>query len=584
MKRLSYTLASFLISSAFGAQQPAVPEAFRNFRVPPSAPLRFLASEEGRAFLKATGNPLAAPAIRVFGEPLKTTVAPPGWFADFTTEAESPAPAAVPCGGPQGARFNLEPRANAVPQNQASADFLLNRVGSNEDLIVQAANDWRGFLTSDKQWDGSAGGYYVHRAAAADCSVQFEGGLPTFSAQGNTLTGTGDPVVAADPARDAFFMADQRLGSPSMGGVGLFRVAASRLLNATACPSGTHTLAQARSCWMATAPVVIFAQPNFDAVADLPRIAVDQRPTSAGAGSGNVYVVIVEFNFDAQTNTVMLASCSTTLVCAAPVLVSGSNTGAGFADVQVRSDGLITVSFSNVNADGSADILFTTCTPATAPSAPVCGSPITVTHVANPLSPSITVSVPMLNINILEYTFPKHANRTNTGGSFTTFLTYEDCRSPFPGASCLDAEVVMATSADNGTTWTTPASVDTASGHHFFPAISTDTSTGVVNLSYVSAQGDKYNHEVQVWRNQIASGATTLGTAQQVTTIFDPIDSDPQNVGFVLSDFYMGIKARGTGTVGQSHVYTSFDSTFVPGTYNGQADNELNNTIDMFIY
>jgi len=142
----------------------------------------------------------------------------------------------------------------------------------------------------------------------------------------------------------------------------------------------------------------------------------------------------------------------------------------------------------------------------------------------------------------------------------------------------------MATSADNGTTWTTPASVDTASGHHFFPAISTDASTGVVNLSYVSAQGDKYNHEVQVWRNQIASGATTLGTAQQVTTIFDPIDSDPQNVGFVLSDFYMGIKARGTGTVGQSHVYTSFDSTFVPGTYNGQADNELNNTIDMFIY
>jgi hypothetical protein len=187
MKRLTYTFASLLISSPFGAQQPGVPKAFQNFRVPPSATLRFLASEEGRAFLKATGNPLAGPAIRAFGEPSKGAMVPAAWLADFHGEATSPAPAASACAGPQGARFNLEPRANAVPQNQASADFLLNRVGSNEDLIVQAANDWRGNLTSDKQWDQSVSGYYVHRAATADCSVQFEGGLPAFSAQDSNL-------------------------------------------------------------------------------------------------------------------------------------------------------------------------------------------------------------------------------------------------------------------------------------------------------------------------------------------------------------------------------------------------------------
>ena len=584
MKRLTYTFASLLISSAFGAQQPAVPKAFQNFRVPPSATLRFLASEEGRAFLKATGNPLAGPAIRAFGEPSKTAVVPAAWLADFHGEAKSPAPAASACGGPQGTRFNLEPRANAVPQNQASADFLLNRVGSNEDLIVQAANDWRGNLASDTQWDQSVSGYYVHRAAAADCSVQFEGGLPAFSAQGSNLMGVGDPAVAADPARDAFFMADQRFGSADTGGVGLFRVAASRLLNASACPSGTHTEAQAASCWEATAPVLLFAQPTFDSISDIPRIAVDERPTSAGVGAGNVYVAIIQFNFDAQTNTVMLASCSNAMVCAAPVLVSGSDISAGFADVQVRSDGLITVSFNNANTDGSATILFTTCTPAAAPSAPACGSPTTVAQVPNPLSPSLNISAPMLNIAIQEFTFPKHAHRKNAGGSFTTFLTYEDCKNPFPGGPCLDAEVVMATSADNGNTWTTPASVDTASGHHFLPAISTDTSTGVVNLSYMRAHGDKYNHEVEVLRNQIAPGGTTLGTPQQVTTTLDPIDSDPQGLSLLQSDFYMGIKARGTGTVGQSHLYTSFDSTFVAGTYNGQPDNELNNTIDMFIY
>src|SRR5277367_1845585 len=123
MKRFTYTLASLLISSAFGAQQPAAPKAFQNFRVPPSATLRFLASEEGRAFLKATGNPLAGAAIRAFGEPLPTTLVPQAWLTDFTSKAASmqpfAQPATTPCGGPQGARFNLEPRANAVPQNQA---------------------------------------------------------------------------------------------------------------------------------------------------------------------------------------------------------------------------------------------------------------------------------------------------------------------------------------------------------------------------------------------------------------------------------------------------------------------------------
>jgi hypothetical protein len=584
MKRLTYILSGFLVVTAFGAQPPAIPKAFRNFRVAPSAPLRFLASEEGRTFLKATGHPLAGPAILAFGEPSRTTAVPPAWLANFAAAGSSSQPTAAPCSGSQGARFNLEPRAGAVPQNEASADFLLNRVGANEDLIVQAANDWRGNLTSDAQWDQSVSGYYVHRSAVSDCSVQFEGGLPAFTAQSNTEMGVGNPVVAADPYRDAFFMADQRFGSASVGGVGLFRVPASRLLNATACPAGTHTAAQASSCWMASPPVLLFSQPVFDSVNDIPRIAVDERPTSAGVGAGNVYVVIAEFNFNTQTTQIALTACSNALNCAAPVFVSGSNTAAEFPYVQVRSDGLITVSFGNANADGSENILFTTCTPAAAPSAPACGSPTNVALVQSPLAPSIDILTPMVNINLTAWTYAKHASREETLGNFLTFLTYETCKSPFSGGPCLDSEVVMTVSTDNGNAWTAPASVDTSSGHHFFPAISTDNSTGVVNLSYYSAAGDKYNHEVQVMRNQIARGGAKLGTAQPVTTILDPIDSDPQVLGSFLSDLYMGVKARGTGTAGQSHLYMSFDSTAVPGTYNGQPVNELNNHLAMVVY
>ena len=121
----------------------------------------------------------------------------------------------------------------------------MNRVGPGEDLIVQAANDWRGNLSPPVLWDQSVSGYYVHRSSAADCSAQFEGGLPGFTTQGNMEMGTGNVVVAADPARDAFYMADVRFGSASTGGIGLFRAPASALLNSTTCPGGTHTTAQA---------------------------------------------------------------------------------------------------------------------------------------------------------------------------------------------------------------------------------------------------------------------------------------------------------------------------------------------------
>ncbi|MGD0361824.1 MAG: hypothetical protein ABSC93_13205 [Bryobacteraceae bacterium] len=566
------------------ARRQAIPEAFRRFRIPPSAPLRFLASEEGRRFLRATGHPLAKAAILAFGEPAQTTVAPESW-RERAGLAEEPAmaeAAATGCNGPAGTRFNLEPRPNAVPQNQASADFLLNRVGPNEDLIVQAANDWRGNLSSGVDWDQSVSGYYVHRSAAADCSVQFEGGLPALTFQGNTEMGTGNAVVAADPHRDAFYMADVRFGSASTGGVALFRAAASALLNPAACPNGTHTAAQAVSCWTATPPVLLFAQPVFDSVNDLPRIAVDQR--AAGTGAGNVYVAVEQFDFSSYASSIALVACTPALNCSAPATVSApASTAAAFPYVQVRADGLVTISFVNANADGSDSIEFATCSAGVPPQAPACSAPSLVTEVAHPIGGRL------VNINLQAWTYPKHASRSEAGGAFTSFLAYEDCKDPFthgnpPSTVCLNAEVLMTVSTNNGRTWSAPASADTSTGHHFYPAMAVDASTATVHLTYYSAAGDKFNHELRVLRNQVAPGSTTLGTSQFVTQVLDPIDGDPQSLGFFQSDFFMGAIARGTGKPGQSRLYTSFDSTVVPGTYQGRPDAEQNNHIGVVVY
>ena len=567
---------------------PSVPAAFQGLRARPGGSLRFLASEEGRSFLLATGHPIAPYAIQLFGEPSKKTVVPVSWYREFESAQRSPAqteqvPGSVSCTGIGGARFNLEPRASAVPQNEANADFLPNRIGAGEDLIVQAANDWRGNLAKDAHWDESVSGYYVHRTAGG-CSVQFEGGLPNFTAQGSMELGVGGTVVAADPERDAFFMADIRFGNP--GGVGLFRTSASALLSASQCPNGSHTAAQATSCWAATPPTLLFPEPSFDSVSDQPQLAVDERATGAGTGAGDVYVVNAQFDFASQTTTTFLAPCTNSLNCGQPISISGSNVQTGVPYVRVRTDGLITVSFTNSNSDGSQTILFVTCTPAGAPKPPVCATPVTVATVANPLNPNFNVLTPLININLLTETFPKHADRTDSGGGFTTFLLYDDCKNPFdpPNGPCLNAEIQMIQSANSGKTWSAPVSIDTVSGHHFYPAISTDASTGIVNLAYYSAEGDPFNHELRVWRNQILPGTTAVGTPQMVTTVLDPIDSDPQDFGLLQSDFFMGAVARGNGPSGQSRFYTSFDSTTVSGSYKGRPGPELNNHISVFSY
>lgn len=586
MRPIRIGLVIALAGLAAGASKPGgIPAAFAGFRIPPSAPLRFLASEEGRAYLAATGHPLAKAAIQAFGEPSPDTVIPAAWLERAPAVSTAPT-ASAPCAGVFGSRFNLEPRGGAVPQNQPSADFLLNRLGAGQDLIVQTANDWRGNLSTSTAWDQSVSGYYVHRSATPDCSVQFEGGLPSFNSQGQVEMGIGNAVVAADPGRDTFYAADTRFGSANTGGIGLFKATASTLLNPALCPDGTHTEAQANSCWAATPPVLLFVQSVVGSVGDQPRLAVDERAT--GAGSGNVYVVSNLYNFNTQVNRVDLVACSSALQCSAPVVISGVYQYASFPYVQVRGDGQINVSMVNSNADGSESILFVACTAAGAPNAPVCGQPAAIKRIAHPIAPNFNL-VALANINLLAFTYPKITTRREAGGGFTAFLVYDDCKSPFsfqnpPITSCLDSEVLLASSADGGSTWSTPVSVDPAHGHHFYPGISTDASTGIVHLAYYSAEGDKFNHRVRVARNQIAPGGTALGSPQFVTKALDPTDGDPRQLGSFQSDAFLGVVARGTGATGQSRVYTSFDSTVVFGLYRGRPDPEQNNHISRAQY
>ena len=495
----------------------------------------------------------------------------------------------VPCNGPTGARFNLEPRNNAVPQTATSTDFILNGAGLDSDLIVEMADDTRGL-------DNSGSAYYVHRSSTADCSLQFEGGLPPFQFQGDTFVGTnaqgGGPHVVADSARGAFFATDGRTGNQHAG-IGLFRAAAADLLNPARCPNGTHSLAQATACWTQTAPVFLDPLPAFDE-AGRPFLAVDERATGSGTGAGDVYVLY--FNSGGQT-TLSIVACTNSLQCgtAAQIPMPANAFSLPGADVHVLPTGGITVSFALVPQQRStgATVFFATCTPAGAPNPPTCAQPTLVATVANRVvstSPGPDGGYPLTGIGFeLESTFPRHANRPGPGNDFSSFVVYDDCRNLFTDSfgtvSCLAGEVNLTFSTDSGKTWSTPVSIDRKPGHHFFANVAADVSTGTISIVYLSTEGDPNFHQTRVLLNQIALGSTQVSPARFITTALDAGETSAPVFQFIdIQDEGIGVASRGTGALGHSRLYTSFNSSSVPGFYGKEPLLDLNNHIDLQLF
>jgi hypothetical protein len=482
----------------------------------------------------------------------------------------------VVCTPTFGTRFNVEPATNAVPQQLEAVDFIPNRIGVNLDLVVGGAYDFRGAglgspAPAGVVWDGSVSGYYVHRSTTNDCSPQFEGGLPSVVSAGTTYLGNGGVAIAADPQRDAFFAADLRFGSTNnVSAVGLFRASSATLLNPTLCPNGTHTVTQAASCWEATPAVVVSPNPpgSLTATLDFPSVVVDERASGFGVGAGDVYVAFGKFNVN-NGGIALVACTNATLSCSTPIIVSNGapEFGSVDANVQVRTDGKITVTWVDQNAAPSNTIHFVLCTPSGAPSAPVCGAPAVVANESQAIGPSVGFGSSLSGLNMTVFTGARHADRVESNGSFTTFVVWDRCQTPFGNESggfvtCLKAQVVMSTSTDGGSTWSAPLAVNTSAGHQFFPWISSDVSTGTVNVVYYNTATDFFHKRITVSLNQIAAGSTTVGAPVAVTSTPAPWDADPTQNPLVFGfDLHFGMKSRGLGGAGNSRVYASFTST-----------------------
>jgi hypothetical protein len=559
----------------------------------------FLLSPRGRKIVRASSHPMAQALLRRLGEEPRAAAPesrPAARPASFSSSSEI-SPASIGCGTASGTRFNREPRTppDALPQNSPSVDFLFGSGQQGGDLVVGAANDFRGFFGG---LGDSGTGYYVHRNGGDPnpCTAQFEGGLPQIvdSATGEALLGGGDPVVEADPARNAIYVADIRIGSQSTA-IALFRATATNLNNATACPNGTHTTSQSQTCW----PVKVEVNPKSDgSLLVLPHLAVDPRTIGSGTGAGDVYIsgTIATPLFG---NLIFLAACKNDLSSCSPgAIVSGSDSNTDASHVRVRPDiatkpnGSVTVTYVNVSEGPPPDfapvydIKYVTCTPSGAPSAPSCSFPTLIKTESQPISfrggglgngSLATTGFPFA-------TFPKHDHRQDQNG-VETYVVWDRCKVVLiaGGGICPDADVSLAASSNNGQSWTF-ADLDAKTGDQYFPWIATDVFTNIVNVAYYSTTGDIMNHRPKVLLVQIAPGPSTpdpVGAAQTLTTVGMEPSGD-----FFLRDAFIGnrisVSARGTSIA--SRAYVHYVHNAVAGVYNGASAPEQNNHMSQFSY
>ena len=500
-------------------------------------------------------------------------------FLSLPAGAAAQSSGTSPCTGRNGRRFNLEPRQNAVVQAAQSVALLPNRAAQGTDLIVATATDQRGLA-------GTTDEFYVQRSTG-DCAADLEGGLPFISNIIDTFAPNGTPIAVADPAHDAFFIADIRFGtSTDDNGVGIVKATTANLLDKAACPNGTQSSGSA-ACF---ATGSVFNITTLNAFLSSPHLAVDQR--KSGKGAGDVYTVVTQAdpNNTLHTSIFMMACTNADLNCSNSIRISGGDLEGDFAWVQVRPDGRVTVSYRNTKFPGinPETIKFVNCMPNGAPVAPACSAPIVVTTEKTPIFAAFSGDVPMGDV-----LYPKHAHRVESDGkTVRTFLVYDRCAGPvisygFVLQFCPKTDVVMTSSVDDGKTWSAIAKVTNSTGQQFFGTLATDTSTETVNVAYYSTENDPFQQRPQVFLAQIVPGTTSPGKPQLLTAASADAQASSPVITFLAPAGFgdrLGLAVAGTGTSGQSRAYVGFTWNSVFGTYGGVPMPDMNNHLTLLQY
>ena len=589
--RMLYTTMALIFvavcASQVLAQAPVNPGIFQQYPGQLSSTTRFWASDAGKNYLLHSPSPAAFPMLqKLHPEAASQYPQEPMLPPARGNSPHQPAPAqdvsvhpnltVTGCGTSSGTVMNLEPTANATTQNQPSIDFLLSELGSGMDLVVETANDERGFDSFD--------GIYVHRDPTQPCygGTDFEMGNPPIADpfySGTFLFGEGNARVLADPnpAHKQFIFADLRIDNTTEG-VGLRRTPASSFENTTTCPQGTLMEPQEMTCAGSTAVIV---DASLDNEADA--VSIAQDPRSSGTGAGDIYVVHTSIRV--LRSVIVVSACkatfSTSADCSTAVIVSGSQTRPQFSSVAVVGGGPnagdIVVTWVDVEEES---VNYAYCTPGGAPNPPSCHGPSVI--YTDPNGYSVITDNPSLTL----VPWPVVAARTDASGQ-TVFVTFSDCKvSPFlpPLTGCVDADVQMLYATNlTSPTWTL-VHVNTNGGHQIIPAIAYDTGQNIVTIGYYDTGTSQYKNATVMGEQQIPSGTTLIGGELHMTSAPDALEGNgAESFPFGPGD-YFGIAAHGGSAPGSSRLYFGFTNNARIGRYDTIANTQADNNVSRATY
>jgi hypothetical protein len=99
-------------------------------------------------------------------------------------------------------------------------------------------------------------------------------------------------------------------------------------------------------------------------------------------------------------------------------------------------------------------------------------------------------------------------------------------------------DILISRSADNGSTWSNPAVVNSDAGNadQLMPALTVDSS-GTVNLAWLDTRNDpnKYNYDVYLARSR---DGVHFGNEARVTSVSSNPDNDPRTQGVLIGDYF----------------------------------------------
>jgi hypothetical protein len=580
------------------AQMPTIgslvnPPAFQKYAAPVSSRLAFLASDKGKQFLLQAPSPMARKLLQRYHGAAAAAQwdKTPHQYMNYgapsgarslgnspnvaTAMAVLPRAAVTRCSA---TRFNLEPAANALPQNEQSIDFKFQGGSTTAaDMAVEVSNDFRGFFLSPAVFSPSISGYYVEDTAG--CAPRYEGGTPPIPDplfSGNDLIGAGDPIINFDPNHDAWFYSSI-YESPFDDGAGVFRNTTANLKSAN-CRSGTQNVLTSTICW-ANGPVTaglnaIVADEQTVNFVDKPDSWVDSR--TSGTGAGDVY--IVDTLFSKVGANIDLTACTNNLsACSASENISPSDFSTQFSDVKTKANGTITVTYGEfytistfTRSIFAVDIKYVTCTPNGAPIAPTCSAPVKIATDFAPIVDGLTE----LDL-VRNSTYPTHVETAH--GSY---VFWEHCGSssdlPFgENLICPDADIVG--SVNTGTGWSAPFAVDTAAGHQIQPWATYDSSADKIVITYQDCDSSTTTRQAcrAGYRTITPTGGTTVGAFNALSAYAFP--QAEANSGFFdpLFGDYIGASAH------NGHYWAGYTDTSRVGIYGfgTKSANESNNNV-----